>query len=70
MNKERTMVVEKSAIAQQLEQALQQLPSLPQLVMEVLAMIDAGEIEITQLVNKIGRDQALTARVLRVANSP
>jgi len=61
--------MEKSAVEQQLEQALQQLPSLPQLVMEVLAMIDAGEIEITQVANKIGRDQALTARVLRVANS-
>ncbi|NOY62003.1 MAG: HDOD domain-containing protein, partial [Gammaproteobacteria bacterium] len=43
---------------------------LPQLVTEVLAIIDDGEMEISRIVDKISRDQVLTARVLKVANSP
>lgn len=49
---------------------VQQVPSLSAVVLEVLASFDRENIEIAGLVQKLGRDQGLTARVLRVANSP
>lgn len=48
---------------------VQRLPSLPQVVVEVLHSFDNENIDIATLVNKIGHDQGLAARVLRVANS-
>lgn len=53
-----------------LEKEIQQLPALSVIVSEVLALIDRGDVELTVLMQKIGQDQALTARVLRVVNSP
>lgn len=49
---------------------LQQLPSLPALLAELLESFGQEGIAVSQLVEKIGRDQGLSARILRVANSP
>ena len=48
---------------------LKDLPSLPVAVTELLASFDNEEVEISRIAQLIARDQALTARVLRVANS-
>lgn len=48
---------------------LKQLPSLPMAVAEVLAQFGNEDAAVEQLAHLIARDQALTARVLRVANS-
>lgn len=49
---------------------IRQLPSLSLTVTEALALIDRGDTQAGQLEQVIGRDQALAARILRVANSP
>ncbi len=54
----------------QVAKAIQQVPSLSAVVMEVLASFDKQNVEIADLAQKLGQDQGLTARVLRVANSP
>jgi len=48
---------------------LKQLPSLPSAVTELLASFGNEEVDIDQIAHQIARDQGLTARVLRVANS-
>ena len=45
------------------------LPSLPTVVMELLASLGQDDVEIHVLANKIAQDQALTAKTLRLANS-
>lgn len=45
------------------------LPSLPVVVMELLATIDQADTNIDALARKITQDQALTAKTLRLANS-
>lgn len=45
------------------------LPSLPTLVLDLLASLENAEVEVDSLARKIVLDQALTARTLRVANS-
>ncbi len=54
----------------QVAKAIQQVPSLSAVVMEILASFDRQDIEMADLARKLGQDQGLTARVLRVANSP
>lgn len=54
----------------QVAKAIQQVPSLSAVVMEILASFDRQDVEIADLAQKLGQDQGLTARVLRVANSP
>lgn len=49
---------------------IQKLPSLPNLVVEILESFDNENVDIATLANKIACDQAIAARVLRVANSP
>lgn len=49
---------------------LRQLPSLPLIVQEVLASFNDAGLDTASLANKIAKDQGLSARVLRVANSP
>ncbi|GGY54230.1 HDOD domain-containing protein [Pseudoduganella albidiflava] len=51
-------------------QNLDDLPSLPVIVMELLNSIDAEEVDIAVLAKKVAQDQALTAKTLRLANSP
>ncbi len=53
-----------------LEKEIQQLPALPAIVSEVLALFDRGGVDLVVLMQKIGQDPALAARVLRVVNSP
>lgn len=53
-----------------LDSEIQQLPSLSVIVMEVLSLIEKGDVNLPVLMKKIAQDQALAARVLKVANSP
>lgn len=55
--------------AEQLIQGLDDLPSLPAVVMELLSSIDQEDIDISVLAKKVATDQALTAKTLRLANS-
>lgn len=48
---------------------LEDLPSLPAVVMELLSAIDQSEVDISVLAKKVSYDQALTAKTLRLANS-
>ncbi len=48
---------------------VRQLPSLSVVVVEILDSFQNEAMQIPELVRKISRDQALAARVLRVANS-
>lgn len=48
---------------------VRQMPSLPAVINELLASFDNDRVETAALVAKISQDQALAARVLRVANS-
>jgi putative nucleotidyltransferase with HDIG domain len=48
---------------------LQDLPSLPAVVMELLTAIDQEDVDISVLAKKVSHDQALTAKTLRLANS-
>jgi len=48
---------------------LQQLPALPTAVAELLASFGNEDVDIGQLARQIARDQTLTARLLRIANS-
>ncbi|MDQ5945995.1 MAG: hypothetical protein QG619_1418, partial [Pseudomonadota bacterium] len=45
------------------------LPSLPTVVIELLQSMDNDDADTRELAGKLARDQALTAKVLRVANS-
>lgn len=49
--------------------SLQDLPSLPAVVMELLSSIDQEDVDISVLARKVSHDQALTAKTLRLANS-
>lgn len=55
--------------SEQLVQGLEDLPSLPAVVMELLGSIDQEDIDISVLARKVSADQALTAKTLRLANS-
>jgi putative nucleotidyltransferase with HDIG domain len=48
---------------------LQDLPSLPAVVMELLSSIDQEDVDISVLAKKVSHDAALTAKTLRLANS-
>ena len=54
---------------EELVQGLDDLPSLPAVVMELLSNIDQEDIDISVLARKVATDQALTAKTLRLANS-
>jgi len=49
---------------------IQKLPSLPSIAIEILGSFNNESLDVHTLANKIARDQAIVARVLRVANSP
>jgi putative nucleotidyltransferase with HDIG domain len=55
---------------QQLDTEIQQLPSLSLVVTEVLSILERGNVDLSTLMRKVSQDQALAARVLKVANSP
>lgn len=48
---------------------IQRLPSLPTVVMDLLATMEQDNVDIDTLARKIAQDQALTAKTLRLANS-
>lgn len=48
---------------------LEDLPSLPVVVMELLTSIDQDDVDISVLAKKVSHDTALTAKTLRLANS-
>lgn len=50
-------------------QNIESLPSMPGVVMEILQSLDQDEVNVNQLSRKIMLDQALTAKILRYANS-
>jgi putative nucleotidyltransferase with HDIG domain len=54
---------------EQLAQGVQDLPSLPAVVMELLGSIEQENVDISVLAKKVSYDQALTAKTLRLANS-
>lgn len=54
----------------QIKSTVQQLPSLPTVVLKVLQSFQQENPDIDLLVHEIGQDQALATRVLRLANSP
>jgi putative nucleotidyltransferase with HDIG domain len=52
---------------------IRSLPAMPAVALELLhtlTEIDASSADLTDLARRIAQDQAITARVLRVANSP
>ncbi len=49
---------------------LHQLPTLPLVLQELIASLNQPDLNITSLVLKIEHDQGLSAKVLRMANSP
>jgi putative nucleotidyltransferase with HDIG domain len=48
---------------------VQDLPTLPVIVMEILDNLDKEDVDISVLAKKVSYDQALTAKTLRFANS-
>ena len=48
---------------------LHQLPAIPAVVQELMSNFDNPELDSQHLAQKIGQDQALTAKVLQIANS-
>jgi HD-like signal output (HDOD) protein len=51
-------------------ESLTELPTIPYVIADVLQALDNNDIRAANLASLIERDQTLTARVLRVANSP
>ena len=49
---------------------VQKLPAMPAVAIEVLQSMSGADIDISTLARHISQDQVITARVLRVANSP
>jgi|LJSS01.1.fsa_nt_gb HD-like signal output (HDOD) protein len=49
---------------------IEQLPSMPPIVAEALQLLSLPEVNAATVAQLIERDQALTARLLRIANSP
>ena len=50
--------------------AVRGLPSLPAVVVDLLASLEQANIDIASLARKLALDQALAAKTLRLANSP
>jgi putative nucleotidyltransferase with HDIG domain len=54
---------------EQLAAGVEDLPSLPAVVMELLGDIEQEDVDISVLAKKVSYDQALTAKTLRLANA-
>ena len=54
---------------EEISEAILRLPSLPHIVMELIDALDNGDVDTNTLAQKISHDQALTAKVLGLANS-
>jgi putative nucleotidyltransferase with HDIG domain len=55
--------------AEEILHKIHNLPSLPTVVLDLLASMGQEEVNVGVLANKISQDQALTAKTLRLANS-
>jgi HD-like signal output (HDOD) protein len=53
----------------EISEAILRLPSLPHIVIELIDALDNGDVDTNTLAQKISHDQALTAKVLGLANS-
>lgn len=49
---------------------LPQLPTIPAIVQELIASLGKDDVDLGELIDKVRKDQSLSARVLRLANSP
>jgi putative nucleotidyltransferase with HDIG domain len=56
--------------AEEVAAGIDTLPSLPAAVVELISTIDRDDVDTEAIARKIGQDQGLSARILRVANSP
>ena len=50
-------------------QEIHDLPSLPEVVIDIMASLESEDVDIHVLAHKVAHDQALTAKTLRFANS-
>jgi len=46
-----------------------QLPTVPSVVQELIASFDQDDIDVSRLASKVSKDQVISAKVLRLANS-
>jgi len=53
-----------------LDKRIDQLPSLSVIVTRLLTLLQRDDVTMTELMSELGKDQGLTTRVLRIANSP
>ncbi|MDO6387676.1 MULTISPECIES: HDOD domain-containing protein [unclassified Uliginosibacterium] len=51
-------------------QKLPQLPTIPAIVQELISSLGRDDVDLADLIAKVRQDQSLSARVLRLANSP
>ena len=56
-------------VAEIFEKASGKLPMVPKVVQELVASFHRNDVKIDEITDKVGHDQVLTARVLRLANS-
>ena len=48
---------------------IRDLPALPSVVLDLIASFEREDVDVTLLADKLARDQALAAKILRLANS-
>jgi len=53
-----------------LDREVRELPSLSAVVSQLLTLLQRDDVAMAELMEEIGRDQGLAARILRIANSP
>jgi putative nucleotidyltransferase with HDIG domain len=53
----------------QVVQRLRDLPALPSVVLDLISSFGREDVDVTTLAEKMSRDQALAAKILRLANS-
>ena len=53
-----------------LDREVRELPSLSAVVSQLLTLLQRDDVAMVELMEEIGRDQGLAARILRIANSP
>ncbi len=53
-----------------LDREVRELPSLSVVVSQLLSLLQRDDVAMSELMEAIGRDQGLAARILRIANSP
>ena len=46
----------------------QNMPMLPKVVQEVMQLLNADDVDVGALVDKINHDQVLSAKILRMSN--